>query len=303
MNQTIYCEPNPLHANFGLYLTGAGTETARPHEPYPHAYHSSEYYFTWENGRTLNGGEHQLLYILEGKGVIEFTDGTRIRLSAGSLVILHAGEWHRYKPEPKTGWREAYIGFAGDFCKKFLASPFFHEPPTVLNIKPGGRFEHDLLRLIDRTHAESTTSPYSLAGSFLSLIGSVIEQTTAQESKHAHNGTIRAIQLYIGHHLDETLDFVKIARRRGLSYALFRKIFRAYTGLAPLEYQLALRVRRAANLLKSTDRPISDIASDVGFDSPWYFSRYFRKATGMSPIECRNSVRNPRRNNNSFYNS
>lgn len=295
MNQTIYCEQNLLHSSFGLYLTGAGIETARPHEAYPHTYHSSEYYFTWENGRTLSGDENQLLYILEGEGVLEFVRGRRIRLSAGSLVILHAGEWHRYRPNARTGWREAYVGFAGDFCKKILAAPFFPPPPTVLDIPTGGRFEQNLLTLIDKAHAESTTAPYSLAGDFMSLLGSVIEQTSTQRGEHAHDGAIRAIQLHIGHHLAETLDFAAIARQHGLSYALFRKAFRSYTGLAPLEYQLALRVRRAASLLKSTDRPIADIARDVGFRSPWYFSRYFRKATGISPAECRSSVRNLRK--------
>ena len=295
MNQTLYCDPNPLHAKFGLYLTGAGVETVRPGEKYPHTYHSSDYYFTWENGRVLNGDENQLLYILEGEGVLEFVRGRRIRLTAGSLVVLHAGEWHRYRPNAKTGWREAYVGFAGEFCRKILGAPFFPPPPTVLDIPTGGRFEQNLLTLIDKVHAESTTAPYSLAGDFMSLLGSVIEQTSTLRGEHAHNGAIRSIQLYIGHHLAEQLDFAAIARQHGLSYALFRKVFRAYTGLAPLEYQLTLRIRRAASLLKATNRSVADIARDVGFGSPWYFSRYFRKATGLSPIECRKSVHNLRR--------
>lgn len=185
----------------------------------------------------------------------------------GSLVILHAGEWHRYRPNARTGWREAYVGFAGDFCKKILAAPFFPPPPTVLDIPTGGRFEQDLLTLIDKVHAESTTAPYSLAGDFMSLLGSVIEQTSTLRGEHAHNGAIRAIQLHIGHHLAETLDFVAIARQHGLSYALFRKAFRSSTRGSHLS-NTSLRCASVAQRVSSNRRTarLQTSPATSGFD-------------------------------------
>ena len=109
MNKFLYCPISPIQRQFGLYVTGAGHELTKPGEPYPHEYHSSDYYFTWRNGRALAEWEYQLLYIREGRGTIQFTRGKSIALGGGSVIILHPGEWHRYRPDPRTGWSEAYI--------------------------------------------------------------------------------------------------------------------------------------------------------------------------------------------------
>ena len=86
MNKTLYCPVGEPQRKFGVYVTGAGQEITKPGEPYPHAYHSSDYYFTWDKGRALADWEYQILYIRSGRGVIEFQRGKRIHLKAGSLI-------------------------------------------------------------------------------------------------------------------------------------------------------------------------------------------------------------------------
>ena len=78
-----------------------------------------------------------------------------------------------------------------------------------------------------------------------------------------------------------------------MGYSLFRKRFREYTGLAPLEYQTSLRIRRACHLLSSSDLPIAQISEEAGFDTPAYFARYFRKRLNMSPSEYRDTHKKP----------
>ena len=78
MNKIHYCPISPIQRQFGLYVTGAGHEITKPGEPYPHKYHSSDYYFTWQNGRALADWEYQLLYIRDGHGTIQFKRGKSI---------------------------------------------------------------------------------------------------------------------------------------------------------------------------------------------------------------------------------
>ena len=89
MNKIHYCPIGQIQRQFGVYVTGAGKETTNPGEPYPHAYHSSDYYFTWKKGRALADWEYQLLYIRTGKGEIEFQRGQRIPIEGGTVIILH----------------------------------------------------------------------------------------------------------------------------------------------------------------------------------------------------------------------
>jgi len=240
-----------------------------------------------KNGRALCEWEYQLLYIRAGSGVIEFERDKPIALSAGSLVLLHPGEWHRYRPNPKTGWSESYIGFGGDFCKNLISPPFFSASATVLAVPVDGYFDQQLEALIDEIMTTSAERPYSLATRTATLLASVIEHTSALKPENTHFRSIRKAQLFIAHHLTEPIDYPSLAKKSGMGYALFRKRFKSVSGLAPLEFQLALRIRRAANLLTSTDISIAQIAIDTGFRSPLYFARFFRKETGLSPIRYR----------------
>ena len=290
MNKTLYCPVGEPQRKFGVYVTGAGREVTRPGESYPHAYHSSDYYFTWDKGRALADWEYQILYIRSGKGVIEFQRGKRIRLKAGTVIILHPGEWHRYRPDPKTGWSEAYIGIGGDFLMRIVSPPFFSESPTIIQTKPDGSFERKMLELVDDIQAHNVEQPYSIALHVLTLLSTLVETTKIQDNPITSNVAIRRAHLYIAHHLGEVVDFAALAKRVGMGYSMFRKKFLAYTKMAPLEYQLALRLRRAANLLANSETPISQIAKENGFQSPAYFSRFFRKNTGLSPAQYRKNI-------------
>lgn len=291
MNKIHYCPISPVQRRFGLYVTGAGKETTRPGEAYPHKYHSSDYYFTWHHGRVLPEWEFQLLYICDGKGVLQFERRKSMAVQGGTVIILHPGEWHRYRPDPTTGWSEAYIGIGGEYLRSVVAEPFFPSPPTVMRIPPNGRFEHELLRLVEEIQSDSATRPYTLALKTVELMMSLRENSSTRIAGNAsHNVAIRRANLHIAHHLGEVVDFQALAKTLGMGYSLFRKSFHKYNGMAPLEYQIALRLRRATHLLESSDIPIAQIASDTGFQSLAYFSKFFHEHVGSSPTEYRKSA-------------
>ena len=283
MNKIHYCPISPIQRQFGLYVTGAGHEQTNPGEPYPHEYHSSDYYVTWCNGRALPDWEYQLLYIRNGRGTVQFKRGKSIPLVGGTVIILHPGEWHRYRPDPKTGWSEAYIGIGGESLKHIVSEPFFLSSPIIIRIAPNGRFDHDLMALVDEIQSSSAEHPYTLALKTATLIASLCENQVPRHGKTSHNVTIRRANLHIAHHLGEAIDFADLAKRLGMGYTLFRRCFREYNGMAPLEYQIALRIRRAQNLLASSNVPITQIAAETGFRSLAYFSKFFHERTGMSP--------------------
>ena len=278
-----------MQRQFGIYITGAGKEVTEPVEPYPHAYHSSDYYFTWKKGRALADWEYQLLYIRSGQGVIEFVRGESIPVKGGAVIILHPGEWHRYRPDPKTGWSEAYIGIGGELLNRMIAEPFFKGPPTIIQLQPDGLFAHELIALVDEIQASGVEHPYTLAMKTAVLLASLFERPASLHGKAAYNVVIRRANLHIAHHLGEAIDFSDLARQCGMGYSLFRKCFQAYNGMAPLEYQIALRLRRAMHLLASSSVPIAQIAEETGFQSASYFSKFFHRKVGASPIQFRHS--------------
>jgi AraC-like DNA-binding protein len=83
------------------------------------------------------------------------------------------------------------------------------------------------------------------------------------------------------------IDFGALSRSFGVSEPHFRDVFASLMGIPPGRYALSRRVANAAFEMAHTDRSISDIALDYGFDCPDTFTRAFRRETGMTPSSFR----------------
>jgi transcriptional regulator GlxA family with amidase domain len=83
----------------------------------------------------------------------------------------------------------------------------------------------------------------------------------------------------------------RLARVSRVSEAHFARSFKQAFGVPPHRYLLTRRIERATALLRDTDRPITEIAFDTGWESLGTFGRTFRDVTGESPGEIRARVR------------
>jgi AraC-like DNA-binding protein len=79
--------------------------------------------------------------------------------------------------------------------------------------------------------------------------------------------------------------------RAGLSVPHFSLLFRQLTGYAPIDFLIRQRIKRACKLLDYTHASIAQIAEEVGFTDPYYFSRCFRRVMGSSPVKYRKTVK------------
>ena len=86
---------------------------------------------------------------------------------------------------------------------------------------------------------------------------------------------------------DEPLDVGDLARAAGLSPAHFSREFRAAFGESPHAYLLTRRLERAAALLTTTDRSVTEICFDVGLRSVGSFTTSFTRHYGVSPTAFR----------------
>ena len=85
----------------------------------------------------------------------------------------------------------------------------------------------------------------------------------------------------------DAIRVADMARAAGLSPAHFSRVFRQTFGESPHRYLLTRRLERAASLLRSTDRTVTDICFMVGLESLGSFTTSFRRMFGMSPTAYR----------------
>ena len=89
----------------------------------------------------------------------------------------------------------------------------------------------------------------------------------------------------------QPLDVAGLARTALCSEAHFARSFKRAFGEAPHQYLLRRRIERAADLLRETDRPVTAICLDVGFQSLGSFSTAFRSLIGEPPSAYRDRLR------------
>jgi AraC family L-rhamnose operon transcriptional activator RhaR/AraC family L-rhamnose operon regulatory protein RhaS len=85
----------------------------------------------------------------------------------------------------------------------------------------------------------------------------------------------------------EKISLDELAQKSHLSQRHFSRVFQECIGRSPIDHLMHVRCQKAAELLKGTDRTITDIAFDCGFSDSNYFTRCFRKTTNMTPKQYR----------------
>ena len=272
---------------WGLYLTVCGKYSAEPGTSYPKIDHPTGYYFNWENGRTLD--EYQLVFITDGFGQFE-SDQEVTTIDPGSLMILQPGIKHRYRPDLNTGWTEYYVGFKGSLSEHFFSQTFEgYESKSVIQCGDQLEILGSYQKIFDLASEQKPLYHRIASGLILKMLGDVKSQQM-QESI-VGTDTIKMInnaKSYMWENVAEDVDFTRFSQENHISYSYFRKVFKQYTGIAPHQFFLDLKIMRAKELIATTNKPIKEITYDIGLDSIHYFSRLFKKKTGLSPSKMRN---------------
>lgn len=106
--------------------------------------------------------------------------------------------------------------------------------------------------------------------------------------KVGHSVTVAYnIMNYINHHFTEDISVDKIAAELYLNKNYIAHIFKEETGYSLIAYAILLRINRAKLMLAKTDKSITQIATECGYDDFTYFSRQFKKTTGLTPSPYR----------------
>lgn len=94
---------------------------------------------------------------------------------------------------------------------------------------------------------------------------------------------------YFIEHFAEEISIEQYALDKHLSTSWFICSFKHYNGVTSMQYILNLRITNAKTLLRTTTYSVSEVVAIVGYDNPLYFSRLFKKQTGLPPSEFRNT--------------
>ena len=89
------------------------------------------------------------------------------------------------------------------------------------------------------------------------------------------------------HYGSAELSAKQVADHVGLTPNYFSNVFKQYVGVSFVKYLTGYRMDKAKELLRTTDKTVVEIAEEVGYHNPNYFSAVFHRATGVPPLRFR----------------
>lgn len=259
-----------------LYITDIGY--------YPHA----EHHFV---RRSDSINQYVLLYCVSGSGMFSVGDGGRqMPIGENQYVILPVGESHEYCSCEGSPWTIYWIHFAGT-----LASYYAKDAGMPQTVRPN--LESRISDRISLFEEILTVMHFELGDDTLHYASSLLHHFLASlRCIHTYRGVstssvssdiIESAQHYIEENIERHITLSQIAEYVGLSVSNFSMKFRRATGCSPIAYMNRVRMERASELLRTTTMQINQISYKLGINDALYFSRMFRKHTGMSPQEYR----------------
>jgi len=95
---------------------------------------------------------------------------------------------------------------------------------------------------------------------------------------------------YLEHNDDQSLSIKDIAKLCNVSEVYFRRLFKKYSGMSPVEFRIKSRIEKAKIYLEYEGMSVSEISERLGFISPAYFTQQFKKYTGMTPTNYKGVI-------------
>lgn len=267
---------------WGLYILNAGHHEIEPYAKYPPDGHPKHHWISWEKGRILQ--EFQLVYLYNGKGQFESRETGLHSINSGSVLIIFPGRWHRYKPVAEQGWSTYWIGFKGHFAQGLYRNECLNPQQPLYFVGRQESLVQLFIELLDAIKDEGAGFQQICSGIFFHLLGHVVALSKRRHIyEHGREDIVKQAKALLMESLDSTVKYEDIAKQLGISYTAFRRFFKQYTGLAPGQYHMQLRVERSKELLLQPDIPIKEIAVRLGFKTPFYYNRIFKQKVGISP--------------------
>lgn len=287
INFNKYLPITPTEMKWGFYLTTTGYSKIAPRTSYPDtSIHPESHYFTWNKGRILDG--YYLVFISKGEGVFESSRTQPATVREGTCFFLFPGVWHRYKPDPKSGWEEYWVGFKGSYPDELMSGHFFTPEKPFVNAGHNEELLQLFHLLLSTVKAAGTGYHQIVAGITMQILGLVNAISTLEDFGQDDTSLlINKARFLMRESIEQPRKMTDVAKELPMGYSKFRKAFKSITGMSPTQYYLHIRLKKAKELLSSTTLNIDQVAQQTGFDDLFYFSKLFKKKNGVTPSSFR----------------
>lgn len=229
-----------------------------------------------------------LIYCAQGAGWCRLR-GKRWAVGQGDALFIPPAVPHTYGADFSSPWSIYWVHFSGRAMGQYLAalgvsvtSPILHVPDPAVVV---GAFE-EMLGYVP--HGYSDASLLGMSTALARLLGLLrwYQRAPGRRARRGEDKVIRTIELMRGR-MGERISVAQLSRHVNLSPSRYAHLFRRFTGAGPMAFFARLKIQQACHALATGYDSVGEIAAQLGFEDPLYFSRAFRRVAGMSPTQYR----------------
>lgn len=229
-------------------------------------------------------GYFTLQYMVAG-GVELFYENDRHLLHGQWFWPAHPGPHIRFHAAPGLQtWHHRYVAFKGPLVSRWIAGGLLLEKPQAAPQRRNftARFD-ELLLQARRADRWGTLRGINLLERLL------LELAEAREQPQRREPWLERLLQRFDDGESLNLSYEHLADKEGMALSTLRRRFRTATGTALHTYVLHCRIGTARRLLGESDLPIKTIAEQLGYNDVYFFTRQFRKFSGVPPAVYRRS--------------
>jgi AraC-like DNA-binding protein len=295
----LQTSPWPLTAEAVRFLVPGFKIEALSNHPltaplYPHAFG----YYPSAHGHAMRRDHHEdnlVIYCRSGSGRVDVGEGWQ-PLQAGQLLVLPRGTAHCYESDHDDPWTIWWVHYEGH------ATADHHQHwgirgPAILEVGNSPLLMQQFSALLASRNTGYQLPALIQACAGLAYLFTTFARELANQSlrnrpgRDTESAGLAKAREYMETHLTGPVSLDELATLAGLSRWHFTRAYRDAYGYSPIQHFIHRKMEAACELLDTRRLSITEVAYRMGYDDPAYFSRLFRRITGMSPQAYQRSLR------------
>lgn len=234
--------------------------------------------------KSLTLSYYQMEYVLDGRVYIETANETFFA-EKGDFFFINTGVLRSLRSDKKNPVKKLFVTAKGPLMDGIVKAYKIKSPVIIAKLDVEDYFRN-IINIIEEAPFYSPIIRDKIGREILSILQAVSYDLHTVSMANKRN-IAENILKYIEENLNRKFTIEELGQNCFLGKTQLIKIFKDKYGVTPIKYAQLQRIEMAKYYLSRTDEPISTLHDKLGFEDVKYFSKLFKKITGISPSEYR----------------
>ncbi len=227
----------------------------------------------------------EFIYCLSGQARVR-VEGQWHAVAPGDLVVFDCHHPHEHKTGTDDPWQAYWVRIEGPRLERMCSILAIAQNP-VIHINDDKAIRHTYSEIFTLLASEETQKAPKLHAALANLIAQTCAAHQLPPQEAPLSPKLQAAVNYMRQNYFEVIRVENLAARTGLSPSQFNRLFRQAYNTSPIDWLRHERINQAKRRLAETTDPIEWIATQVGYQDRFFFSKDFKRMTGLTPRDFR----------------